>query len=451
MRYLLTLLLFACCAATHAQPQKVTSIAFKDVSVVTMENDRVLSHQTVVVSNGVITSVVDQSKAKIPKDAIVVDGKGKFLMPGLAEMHAHVPPVDDLTPMKRVLTLFAANGITTIRGMLGHPRHLELREKLRAGEIDGPRFYTTGPSFNGNSVTSPVHGANMVREQKKAGYDFLKLHPGLTRAKFDSIAETANKLSIPFVGHVSYDVGVYRAIEARYSSIDHLDGFVESLVPDIASIPEQQAGPFGLFLIDKVDESRIPKLIQSLKAGNVAVVPTQSLAERWFHPDYLAEDFRNDPESKYMDPQVVGQWIGSKNNLANNPAYDPAKVRKFVDLRRRLIKACHDGGVQLLLGCDAPQVFNVPGFSTHHELEYLVQSGLTPYEAIKTGTVNVARYLKIPNGGVVKAGAVSDLVLLGGNPLSDIKQTQNIAAVLIGTSWWTKDYIDSELTKLKTK
>ncbi len=156
--------------------------------------------------------------------------KGKYLIPGLAEMHAHVPPIDDMEPMKDVLFLFAANGITTIRGMLGHPKHLELRSKIQSGEVLGPRLFTTGPSINGMSVTSPESGAAMVRKQKEAGYDFLKLHPGLTRDKFDAIASTANEVQIPFVGHVSFGVGVWRAIDAGYSSIDHLDGFIEGLV-----------------------------------------------------------------------------------------------------------------------------------------------------------------------------------------------------------------------------
>jgi imidazolonepropionase-like amidohydrolase len=424
-------------------------IVFKDVTVLPMDSEKTIENQTVVVRDGTIQSIGDSKAVKYLKDAIIVDGKGKFLMPGLAEMHAHVPPVDDLAPMKEVLMLFATNGITTIRGMLGHPKHLELRAKIRSGEITGPNFYTTGPSFNGMSVTSPEEGAKMVRKQKEAGYDFLKLHPGLSRPKFDSIASAADAAGIPFAGHVSFGVGVWRAAEAGYSSIDHLDGFVEGLVPGIEQMVEQQAGLFGMFVADKADESRIPKLMQTLKANSVWVVPTQSLAERWFHPDYEPDDFKNDPDAIYMTPQVVEQWITAKKNLMQNPAYDPEKIKNFIALRRRLIKACQDNGVGLLLGCDAPQVFNVPGFSTHNELEYLVRSGLTPYQALKTGTVNVARYLGVGNGGVIRKGAVSDLILLNGNPLKDIKQTRNIDGVMIGNTWMPKAYIDAELKKLK--
>jgi imidazolonepropionase-like amidohydrolase len=451
MRHLLIIVALAVYSPLHAQPVSSANreIVFMNVNVIPMDQEKVMANQAVVVKNGKVASIGDARKVKYGKGAIVIDGKGKYLIPGLAEMHAHVPPIDDLQPMKEVLSLFAANGITTIRGMLGHPKHLELRAQLQSGEILGPNFYTTGPSFNGMSVKSPTDGAMMVRKQKEAGYDYLKLHPGLSREKFDSIAATAKSVGIPFAGHVSFGVGIWRAIEAGYSSIDHLDGFIEGLVPGIEKMVEQQAGLFGMFVADQVDTTQIPKLILALKQNSIWVVPTQSLAERWFHPDYVPESFRSDPNAVYMKKETVDQWIGTKQNLLANPNYNAEKVRNFVALRRKLIYECQKNGVGLLLGCDAPQVFNVPGFSTHNELEYLVMAGLTPYEALTTGTRNVAKYLNKPDSGVIKANAVSDLVLLNGNPLTDIRQTRNISGVMIGTQWLSKEYIDSELAKLK--
>jgi imidazolonepropionase-like amidohydrolase len=412
-----------------------------------MDEERVIPDQTVIIKDGKVTAI--GKRLKFGKDALVIDGKGKYLMPGLAEMHAHVPPIDDLEPMKEVLFLFAANGITTIRGMLGHPRHLELRTMIQEGQINGPRFYTTGPSFNGISVKTAEAGAEMVRKQKEMGYDFLKLHPGLNLETFPAIASSANEVGIPFAGHVSWAVGVWRAIEAGYSSIDHLDGFVEALVPGIETITEQEAGIFGMFIGDRADVSRIPALMKALKEKNIWVVPTQSLAERWFAPSYDAESFRNDPHSKYMNPKVVDQWIATKKSLMSNPNYDAAKIEKLIKLRRQLILECQQNGVGLLLGCDAPQVFNVPGFSTHNELAYLVGSGLTPYQALRTGTVNVASYLKLADSGVIKPGAVADLVLINGNPLQDIRQTQNIQGVIVNGRWLSKAEIEAGLKKLE--
>lgn len=181
------------------------------------------------------------------------------------------------------------------------------------------------------------------------------------------------------------------------------------------------------------------------------MVPTQSLAEKWFNPNYIPENFRNDQHAVYISSAVVEQWVSTKKNLMANPKYDPMKMRKFIELRRKLIKACHDNGIRLLLGCDAPQVFNVPGFSTHHELEYLVRSGLTPYQALQTGTVNVAAYLGLKNTGVIRTGAVADMILLNGNPLADIRQTMNVSGVMIGKNYLTKEYIETALKKLTVK
>jgi len=427
-------------------------IVFRSVTIIPMEKERIIENQTVVIKNGKITAIGDAAKIRYNKNAFVIDAKGKFLMPGLAEMHAHIPPIDEMEPMKEVLLLFALKGVTTIRGMLGHPRHLELRSKLQKGEIIGPRFYTSGPSFNGNTAKTAEDGAAMVRQQKQAGYDFLKLHPGLTKETFASIAKTAKEVNIPFSGHVSYDVGIWRAIDAGYATIDHLDGFVESLVPGIENISEQQNGLFAMFSSAQADTTRIPKLMNALREKNIWIVPTQALAERWFAPDAAPETLAKEPEMIYMSPNTVAAWVKTKQNLMSNPNYNAAAMNGFIALRRKLIYECNKKGVGLLLGSDAPQVFDVPGFSIHHELQYLVDAGLTPYEALRTGTVNVAAFLKRSNDfGVIKAGAYSDMVLLNGNPLKDIHQTKNIDGVMLGNLWLSNAYIKTQLKKLEKR
>ncbi|MGZ5136012.1 MAG: amidohydrolase family protein, partial [Flavitalea sp.] len=300
------------------------------------------------------------------------------------------------------------------------------------------------------TVKTAASGSEMVRQQKQAGYDFLKLHPGLTKETFAAIAKTAKEVNIPFAGHVSYDVGVWTAIESGYATIDHLDGFVESLVPGIQNITEQQNGLFAMFSSTQADTTRIPKLMNALREKNIWVVPTQALAERWFAPDKDAEELRKEPEMIYMQPNTLNSWVSSKKNLMSNPNYNAASVTRFISLRRKLIYECNRNGVGLLLGSDAPQVFDVPGFSVHHELQYMVDAGLTPYEALQTGTVNVARFLKRANDmGTIKKGAVSDLILLNGNPLAGIHQTRNIEGVMLGNRWLSKTYIESALKKLE--
>ncbi|HYF32778.1 MAG TPA: amidohydrolase family protein [Chitinophagaceae bacterium] len=454
MRHALLLLLLIttlCSTAQDIPNSHDREIVFLSVNVIPMNKETILHNQTVVIKNGRVTSIGDAAKIKYNKNALVIDAKGKYLIPGLAEMHAHVPPIDNIEPMKDILLLFASRGVTTIRGMLGHARHLELRSKIQSGEILGPRFYTSGPSLNGNSVKSPAQAADSVRSQKNAGYDFMKLHPGLTKETFAAIVQTAKEVNLPFAGHVSYDVGVWRAIEAGYATIDHLDGFVESLVPGIENISEQDNGIFGIFSSEKADTSRIANLMRALREKNIWVVPTQALAERWFAPDKDPESFRNEPEMVYMSPNTINAWVNSKKNFMSHPKYNPPSVTRFIELRRKLIKACSQYGVGLLLGSDAPQVFDVPGFSIHHELRYMVEAGLTPYQALRMGTANVGRFYNNPDMGIIANGALADLVLLNGNPLTDIHQTNNIDGVMLNGKWLSKEWIATTLKKLEKK
>lgn len=445
-------LVISVCFVTAAAQQTIDKdreVVFRSVNVVPMYSEKVLQNQVVVVKNGKIQSVGDPKKTKYRKNALVIDGAGRYLMPGLAEMHAHVPPVDDLEPMKDVLLLFAANGVTTIRGMLGHPRHLELRTMINNGQLISPRFFTSGPALNGESVKTQDDAIRMVKEEKQAGYDFLKILPGLTPDNFDAMARTAHEQHIPFAGHVSYQVGVWKAAEAKQQTIDHMDAFVEGLVPGIEKISEEDAGLFGMFIADKADVSRIPKLMKALRDNNVWVVPTQALADRWFTPERTAEEFRNDPEMKYMESKTLDNWVKAKTNLESDPRYDKEKLMNYIKLRRKLIYECNRNGVGLLLGSDAPQVLNVPGMSTHHELQYLVDAGLTPYEALKTGTINVGVFYNKPEMGVIKQGANADVVLLNANPLENISNTQKIEGVLVGNKWLDRTSLDDILKKLE--
>lgn len=446
-------LLLAPCVLLTAQElisNDQREIVFKAVNVIPMDRERVIENQTVVVKKGKITAIGDEGKVKFSKEALVIAAKGKYLTPGWAEIHAHVPPIDDIEPIKEVLILYLANGITTIRGMLGHSKHLELRSKINSGEILGPHFYTTGPSFSGQTVKTAERGAEMVREQKLAGYDYLKLHPGLTKETFPAIVKAAQEVGIPFVGHVSFSVGVWRAIDAKYSTIDHLDGFIEAITPGADTLVEQEIGLFGSWIGAQAEASLIPKLMTGLRNSRIRVVPTQALAERWLSP-FPAEEFTDDPEMKYMRPEQIKSWVNAKNTYMSNPNFSKERAEKLIQIRQKLILACQKNGVELLLGSDAPQIFNVPGFSIHHEMKYMVDAGLTPYETLRTGTVNVASYLNKTDSGTIKTGNVSDLVLLSGNPLKDINQTRNIEGVMIGTNWLSKAYIEKELKKLEKK
>ncbi len=453
MRPILILFMFMVVSTVFSQEpirNDNREIVFASVNVIPMHTPEVLTNQTVVVKNGIITAMGTTGTVKHANDALIVAAKDKYLLPGWSEMHAHVPPGDDWNAMKEVLLLYLANGITTIRGMLGTPSHLELRAQINSGEILGPHFITSGPSLSGQSVRTPERGIAMVTEQKQAGYDFLKLHPGLTKATFPGIARTADEVGIPIAGHVSFNVGVWAAIEAGYATIDHMDGFIEALTPGIDTLAAQEAGFFGDRIAYRADTTKIPALMEALKAKNIRVVPTEALAERWMSPDGV-EKFQNDPDLKYMDQKVIDQWIRTKQNYNSGPHFNREHSEALIRLRHQLLRECERYGVELLLGSDAPQIFNVPGFSIHHELQYLVDAGLTPYQALKTGTVNVAGFLDREKSGAVRVGYAADLVLLADNPLDHIAHTRKIEGVMMGKNWLSKAYLDAELLKLEKR
>ena len=422
-------------------------IAFVNVTVVPMDRDRLIANQTVIVRGQTIAEVGPAASVKVPDGAVRVDGRGKFLMPGLSEMHAHIPggPAPDEL-IDRTLYLFVSAGVTTIRGMLGHPRHLPLRERAARGEIVSPTIYTTGPSFNGQSATTEEQARTMVAEQKAAGYDLLKIHPGLTLPVFNALVSEANRQHIPFAGHVPAEVGVHRALDARYASIDHIDGYVEALVKD--GTPKEalsKTGWFGHNLVPYVDESKIAPLVAKTRASGVWIVPTENLMEIFMNTED-PEVFAKRPEIQYMPRPMVEGWIKQRKQFLSQPDITPEKSKAFLALRKRLIKALHDGGVGLLLGSDAIQTMSVPGYSIHGELEAMARAGLKPFQIYTTGSTNVAKHFGVEKQvGTVAKGMRADLVLVDSNPLADVKNFPRQSGVMVRGRWLPRADIDARL------
>jgi imidazolonepropionase-like amidohydrolase len=426
--------------------------AFVNVNVVPMDRERVLANQTVVVRGATIVALGSADRVKAPSGAKLVDGTGKYLIPGLAEMHAHIPPGPQVADsvIERVLSLFALTGVTTVRGMLGDPRHLPLRARAARGELLSPTIYTSSPSVNGTTMTTGKAAADSVRKYRAAGYDFLKIHPGLKRGVYDTIVATAHEVGIKFAGHVPLEVGIEHAIETRYWSIDHFDGFIEGLVPEQRAFSTEEDGFFGLGLVEKADESRIPMLAAKAKAAGVWVVPTETLM-RHVVGDYSAAEMRTWPEMKYWSKAGIDAWANQTDQMRAGGASAGARAR-YLDLRKKLITGLHSAGVGFLLGSDAPQVWNVPGFSIRRELAYWVEAGLTPYQALEAGTRNVAVFFgTAERTGTVAQGKRADLVLLDGNPLVDITNVGRQAGVMIGGRWLDQDEISRRLEAIAAK
>ena len=423
--------------------------AFVNVNVVSMESGDIDRFRTVVVTDGVIETISDFNATALTEDTVVVDGTDRFLIPGLAEMHGHVPGVDSAI-LDRVLALYVANGVTTVRGMLGQAPHLELRERIGRGEVLGPRLVTSGPSFNGQSVRNPRQARQKVRDQHAAGYDFLKIHPGLTRAEFDAVAETANELGIPFAGHVPEDVGVERALEAGIATIDHLDGYLQALLRPNEDPSGGLGGFFGVFVADLADDAGIDALARMTADAGTWNVPTESLFEHVTSPRLPIEELAARPEMKYMPAATVAQWEQAKRDVLNDPSYVPATASRAIEIRQQLLRAFKEAGAGLLLGSDSPQIFNVPGFALHHELELLVEAGLDPLDALRSGTVNPARFFGVQDRrGQVREGFDADLVLLDADPIADISNTRRIHGVMLAGRWLARPELDALLERFE--
>ncbi len=443
---------------SYTPEDDLATAAFINVNVIPMHSERVLEGQTVLVREGKILRIGPADRIVIRDDIPQIDGTGKYLIPGLAEMHAHIPPVPASPPddwderafhqwVENVLYLYVAAGATTVRGMLGHPMHLELRERVENGELIGPRIWTSGPSVNGNTVQTVERAREIPAEQKAAGYDFIKIHPGLKRDVYEALYEAAKEADFWYAGHVPAEVGVHRALETGYLSIDHLDGYIEILISD--DVDELPAGQFfGFNLTDYVDENKIPGAAQRTKESGVWNVPTQILFESILG-EKDPEEMAGWPEMRYVPGNMVEGWKRSTNNFRNSPNYSEERAERFINIRRKLIKALHDEGAGLILGADAPQWWNVPGFAIHRELKTYVASGLTPYEALKTGTVNVALFFEMfDKAGTLEEGKWADMVLLAGNPLDDIGNVKKVEGVMVRGVWMSKDEIQARLEKI---
>lgn len=430
-------------------------LAFTNVSVLPMDSNRELRNQTVVVADGRITAVGPADRIAIPAGALRIEGRGKFLMPGLAEMHAHVqgPQAPNAEAMNRdIMFLYVANGITTIRAMLGAPNQLVLRDQLKRGEVLGPTMYVAAPSLNGQSAPDPETAARLVKAHKDAGYDLLKIHPGLTRASYDAMVKTAREVGITWAGHVSTQVGVEHVLATKQSTVDHLDGYIEAAAsPEIRARVMSQPSTVNLpQLYRSVTDERIRDLARQTRAAGTWNVPTMFLWESFFQTGN-PEEWAQREEMKYAPRQWVTNWINQKKqriSLDSQNGLSPADAALHISLRRKMLKALADEGAPLLMGTDSPQMFNVPGFALHRELPVALEAGLTPYQVLESGTRNVGRYVaqdlkQDGNFGTIAVGSRADLVLLDANPLTDLGNLSRRAGVMVRGRWVSR----SEITK----
>ena len=430
-----------------AQAPERGSYAFTGVNLIPMDAERVVADQTVVVESGRITAVGAAAAINVPANATRIDGRGKYLLPGLAEMHGHLPTSVD--EAEDFLLLYLAGGATTVRGMQGHPSQLEIRRRVEAGELVGPRMWLAAPALRDANVPDAATADRLVRQAKADGYDLLKVHEGLSADAYAGIVATATEVGLPWGGHVSIHVGVPGALAAKQATIDHLDDYIEAM--QAADSPALSAGGAERqqLLPLHADAAKIPELARATREAGVAVVPTQILWEM-LRGNRAPATLTSRAENRYMPRAMIDDWTQRVTQIYANA--DREAAAREAALRQQLLKAMHDAGVTILMGTDAPQVFSVPGFSLHRELPLMVESGMTPYQVLRTGTVNVAEHLGVADrAGTIAVGKNADLLLLDANPLQDINAVAASSGVMIDGRWLPPELIDERLQEIAAK
>ena len=451
-------------------------IAIVGVTVVDVATGRSLSDYTVVVSGSRIAAVgprEGRGAVRAASGTRVVDGKGKYLIPGLWDMHVHALP-NERRPkaVETFFPLFVANGVTGVRDM---GDNLDTLRTVRARSTGfGPRLVAAGPLVDGPrptipdqsiAVATPEDAPRIVDSLASAGVDFIKVYSRLPRDTYAAIATAARRRGLPFAGHVPIEVPVRDASNAGQASIEHLAEIILDCSSEELDIRRQlvvavQPGPPGSADLTRarraararalktVDWPKCRSLFAQLARNKTWVVPTLSVGAN------VADTARaHDARLRYFEAKTLAAWRGdgpaapSPTRVPNDSsAPRPAQLADAAPYVRELVRA----GVGLLAGTDLPNFYTFPGFDIHEELELLVQAGLTPIEALATATVNPVRFLNATDSlGSVAVGKLADLVLLDADPLSDIRNTKAIRAVLANGRLLDRSALDSVLARVE--
>ena len=456
MKFISLLLWFTVLAhfagAQSARDAKTLAIAH--VTVIDATEAAPKPDMTVIVRGGRIAQI-ERSSSKSPKGAQVVDGRGKFVIPGLWDMHVHTNFGDWLPGGKEIiLPLFVANGVTGVRDM-GGDLHLlkEWRDQIDAGTTLGPRMVISGPMIDGAPphfpasvpVSTAADARKAVDDLKRGGADFIKVQSYISRDAYFAVAEESKKQGMTFVGHVPDAIRASEASNAGQKSIEHYTGIFEgcSSVED-----ELLKGPKGpRRVVETYNEAKCEALIALLAKNGTWQVPTLI----WERGQWLIDDLdlSQSPGAKYAAASLRNTTYKKfTESIMKELDTDPVPYRRqFVAKELEMTLAMHRAGVPLMAGTDtAAGVYVIPGFSLHQELELFVEAGLTPMEALQSATLNPAKFLgRTHDLGTVEKGKLADLVLLDASPLDNIGNTQKISAVVLGGRYLSRADLDSIL------
>ena len=431
-----------------------TITALVGATVLPMDAERRLERQTVLVRGDRIVAI--GTKLPLPEGARVIDASGKFLMPGLADMHVHVWN-------QKQFPLFLANGVTTIRNMWGAPVHRRWLAEAEAGTLHAPTVLSTGPIVDGSppvwpgsvGLENPGQAAGAIAAQAAAGFTEVKVYSKLDRATFAAVATAAAQHGMRVVGHVPAAVDLEDAFAAGQRGVEHLTGYAQALQADDSPLRTMTVEErLQLSIVERVkiggrhvDEGRFAAVARMTLAWGVWNTPTLLVMERMMaDADRKAELSQRD-EMRYLAPSTRAFWKPANDfRLADMSEKDRRAYSDALAIRTRIVAALHEAGCDLLLGTDTPNPFVFPGFSIHEELERLVAAGLSPFEALRMGTANASRFMDQQNEwGRVATGLRADLLLLDADPTADIANTRKIAGVMLRGRWLPKKELDAML------
>lgn len=467
-------LILAALASISCSPSHPTRIAIKNVTVIDATGAEPKPNSTVLISDGRISAIGPANKITIPGDYKIVDGTGKFLVPGLADMHIHLTGAGEPGGSRGfIIPLLVANGITTVRDMGGKVEYLKaLREEIDSGKRLGPQIFFTGPYLDGNPpsfqpsivVQTAAEGIAAVDKLKNEGADFIKVQSRLQPDAYYAIALESKRQKIRFLGHVPDSITAAAASDAGQASIEHLTGVLlgcstreeelrqRKLVPQPvgqnmeAIFAEDRA--WTKDLLDSYSQRRAGSLVEKFAANRTWQVPTFPML---VHLGYVTSetDLGNDPRLKYVPVKVRQFWEEGRNaELTDRTAADFAQRAEIIRLSLEIIGKMNAAGVPIMAGTDAaaPSVF--PGFSLHEEMAYLVKAGLTPMQALQAATVRPAEFLgRRAEQGTIEMGKRADVLLLDANPLDDIRNTRKIKAVIINGRLLDRTELDRLLAR----
>lgn len=448
-------------------PLSAQSYAIREVTLIPMDHNRSVPHQTVIIENGVITKIGSTARIKIPRSFTTIDGTDKYLMPGLVDMHAHFfqEQGEHLNTNAEELKLMLANGLTTVRIMAGHPDYLNARQKVRTKEWIGPELYVASPQLVGSwpwpaefknfeVVDTHEKAVEAVKRFKAEGYDAIKLTFMLSREVFNTVVHTAYEIGMKVVGHVGPEVKLPRALQAGMQ-IEHMDEFIDMLLPDTSYNHGQSVSDMNIWrprawaTVPFLDEDKISELARNVRDARVYVTPTNHFFLSSFGRGMNDDEIKNSPDFAYIPTHIRTERWRVRQHYANMlPSAEQRE--KYVRVREAMTYALWKSGVKLMAGSDSPEWFLVQGFSLHKELEAFTQAGLSPYAALQTATVNPADYLGIgQRKGTVEVGKNADLLLLEANPLEDVGHVRRINGVFRAGKWFDRGSLDRLLEEAK--